>query len=93
MTDRRRTVDDILVDSHTMVVRLQAAADEARAAADEAIADRARTFAVAQQRYGRSSGDISRLLGPAITPGKVGAEIRIGRRLNEIQQWRRKTTA
>jgi len=79
MTDRPppRSIDDILVSAHDQVRKLE---DMVRSAK----ADRARTWAIAQQRHGRSAGDISRLLGPKVTPTKVGDEIRVGRRLLEI---------
>lgn len=79
------TVDEILIAATQRVLDLERQLDNARG-------DRARTYALAQQRHGRSAGDISRLLGPAITPDKVGSEIRVGRRLNEIA-WRTKAEA
>lgn len=80
-----RTVDDVLMDAHGRVRHLEA---QMAAARD----DRSRAFAIAQQRHGRSAGDISRLLGPGVTPDKVGYEIRIGRRLLQTPTTRRPTT-
>ncbi|MDP2712294.1 MAG: hypothetical protein Q8O56_13840 [Solirubrobacteraceae bacterium] len=77
MTDptvSHRGVDDILVDAHARVRTLEAQLHAAKV-------DRARAFAIAQQHHGRSAGDISRLLGPAVTADRVGYDIRVGRRL------------
>jgi hypothetical protein len=65
------------------------AADRER---DDALVDRARVFALAQQLHGRSSGDISRLLGAGVTPTKVGSEIRLGRRFLQ-PGWRKPAPA
>lgn len=72
-----RTVDDVVCDAHRLVGRLE------RQLVD-AMADRDRTFALAQRNHRRTAGEISRLLGPAVRPEKVSASIRIGRRLLEL---------
>lgn len=69
-----RTVDDVLLDVHHRRERLKVQMEAAEL-------DLARTFAIAQQVHGRSAGDISRLLGPSVTPDQVGYQIRVGRRL------------
>lgn len=67
-------VDAIVQKAHRRVDRLQQQLEAAKL-------DRSKVFALVQRDHGRSAGDISRLLGPGVTPDKVGYEIRVGRRL------------
>lgn len=78
-----RTVDEIITDAHQRVATLEQLLEQAKD-------DRARTFAIAQQQRGCSAGHISRLLGPGVTPDKVGTDIRLGRRLLQIAAWKQR---